>query len=98
MKHILFAAITALMLVSCAKEQACEQNNVGSLNIYNDSGWVLNYEFAGQSGSIPPHSNKAITVFAGTYTLNAVAQTTPQMVFSQSYIITECLTLPVHIQ
>lgn len=95
MKKILFAAITALMLVSCAKEQACETSNIGYIAVENKTTWTINVTFSDQQHQIQPNEVKTISAFAGDYDFYAVAVTTPTVEWDLAFRINPCHTLPV---
>lgn len=96
MKNILLLAIAAVTLMaSCTKEEACESTNVGYLGLENKTTWVINVEVANQSHQLQPGEYKTVTAFSGTYNLQAVAVTTPQVFWNLDLIVNQCHTLPV---
>lgn len=96
MKNILLLAIAALTLMaSCQKEEACESTNVGYLAVENKTTWVINFEVANQQHQLQPGETKTVTAFAGTYSFDATAVTTPAVEWNLDFIVNQCHTLPV---
>ena len=96
MKQLIIIAIAAITaLAGCKKEQACESTDVGYLALENKTTWVINVEVANQSHQLQPGEFKTVTAFSGTYNLQAVAVTTPQVFWNIDLIVNQCHTLPV---